>query len=250
MFLQTLNYLPREVSKTTTYTATIFDDTIYCSTSGGAWTLSLYAAANNIGRQINIIKTTSDVYSVTISPNGADTISGAASTSVDTQYESLILIATTGGWVIKERHIPEVLTSFSVYFRGQSNGLEITNQVSTGKWYRRKNKIFIDILTSITGAPGGGTGYVYWEIPASSVVPTIKSADLMSTLYNKNVIGHFQWYDASATWKTGEICYDNASGGLVAIYTGATTLITVADIANNDAISMRLELTLNTWKAT
>lgn len=85
-------------SKTTTYTATSSDDIILCSTSGGAWTLTLPAAASNTGKVYKIIKTTSDVNALTIDGNSSETIAGVATTKLIGQYDSIQIISDGSNW--------------------------------------------------------------------------------------------------------------------------------------------------------
>lgn len=60
------------------YTALITDDVINCDTSGGSFTVTLPAAAT-MTKQIRIKLTQSSANTVTLQPNGAETIDGAAS---------------------------------------------------------------------------------------------------------------------------------------------------------------------------
>ena len=88
------------VAKTTTYTATSADDTILCSTSGGAWTLTLPAAASNSGKIFTIKKTTSDASALTIDGNASETIDGATTIKILVQYESVIIQCDGSNWHI------------------------------------------------------------------------------------------------------------------------------------------------------
>lgn len=86
------------VSKTTTYTATQEDDIILCSASGGAWTLTLPAAAASKGKVYRIIKTDSSANAVTVDGNGAETIDGATTTALNAQYNSLTITCDGSAW--------------------------------------------------------------------------------------------------------------------------------------------------------
>lgn len=96
------------VSKSADYTAVAANAVISYDTSGGAHTLTLYSAAASPGYTIVIIKTTSDYNALTISPAGGETINSASSTTINTQNESLTLIASGTNWVISNRVIPSV----------------------------------------------------------------------------------------------------------------------------------------------
>jgi hypothetical protein len=60
------------------YAARDDDHTIFVDTSGGAVTVTLTPAAAITGREYIIKKTTGDANAITIDPNGAETIDGAA----------------------------------------------------------------------------------------------------------------------------------------------------------------------------
>lgn len=92
-------------SKTTTYAATTADDVILCSTSGGNWTLSLYAAAGNSGKTLYIKKTTSDTNVLTIDANASETIDGALTLKLCTQYDEVTLVCDGTNWNVTDLNI-------------------------------------------------------------------------------------------------------------------------------------------------
>lgn len=75
-------------------------DLALCSASGGAITLTLPAAASWTGHEINCKKTDSTANVVTIDGNSAETIDGAATRALKTQYESITLISDGSNWWI------------------------------------------------------------------------------------------------------------------------------------------------------
>lgn len=91
------------VTKTTTYTAQTTDNVILVDTSGGAWTLTLYAASGNSGKKLTIIKTTSDYAALTIDGNASETINGNTTTTLNTQYEKVDLLCDGSNWVVVNR---------------------------------------------------------------------------------------------------------------------------------------------------
>lgn len=100
-------------TKTTTYTATTSDDVILC-TSASAWTLTLYAASGNSGKILTIKKTSSDTNAITIDGNASETIDGATTTTIDSQYETLKIICDGTNWHILERKINENWASITI----------------------------------------------------------------------------------------------------------------------------------------
>lgn len=133
-------------TKTTTYTATTTDGVILADTSGGAWTLSLYTAVGNTGRILYVKKTTSDFSALTIDPNGAETVDGDATTSLNTQWEEVTLVSDGSNWQILSRKIPSVwasytpatsqgfgtLASISLWWRRVGDSLQIRGRYTTG----------------------------------------------------------------------------------------------------------------------
>lgn len=105
------------VTKTTTYTATVYDDVILVTT-GSAWTLTLPTAVGNTGRLLTVIKTSSDFNALTIDANSTETINGSLTTSINTQYERIELISDGSNWHIAERRIPSTWTSYTPIFVG------------------------------------------------------------------------------------------------------------------------------------
>jgi hypothetical protein len=85
-------------SKTGAYTATSSDDLIPCSASGGAFTVTLPAAASNTGMVVTIKKTDSSSNAVTVDANGAETIDGATTVALSSQYEAITLACDGTGW--------------------------------------------------------------------------------------------------------------------------------------------------------
>jgi hypothetical protein len=71
-------YVAGIVSKTASYTATASDYTILCDSTSGAITITLPAAASHTGRIYFIRKTVASANAVTIDPNAAELVNGAA----------------------------------------------------------------------------------------------------------------------------------------------------------------------------
>ena len=87
-------------SKTANYTANVSDSTIFVDATSGDVTISLPVAAGNSGKQFYISKRDSSVNTVIIDPNGSETINGNADLTINTQYDSVILISDDTEWGI------------------------------------------------------------------------------------------------------------------------------------------------------
>lgn len=83
-------------AKTGTYTATTSDYFIDCTS--GTFTVNLFTAVGNTGR-ILIIKN-SGTGTITVDPNGTQTIDGATTQSLSTQYSRVHIISDGANWKI------------------------------------------------------------------------------------------------------------------------------------------------------
>lgn len=92
-------------SKTSNYTATGDETIIPCDTAS-AFTVTLPAASTMTGKMLIIKKTSSDFNAVTIDGNASETIDGATTTTINTQYEALHIACDGSNWHIIERTYP------------------------------------------------------------------------------------------------------------------------------------------------
>ena len=91
-------------TKTATYTATASDYTIICNNTGGAISINLPAAAGCSGRVYVIKKISGAVLNVTIDPNALETIDGATTRVLTTQYESVMIQSNGTSWYILSKN--------------------------------------------------------------------------------------------------------------------------------------------------
>lgn len=104
-------------AKTTTYTATTADDIINASSS--AFTITLYPASGNSGKSITINKTDASFTNIiTIDANASETIDGALTTTLNTQYESVTLYCDGSNWFIRVRNYPSTWTAYTPTING------------------------------------------------------------------------------------------------------------------------------------
>ena len=89
------------VAKSGAYTMTADDSFVACDASGGAFTITLPAAASHTGRVYHIKKIDSSASAVTVDGNGSETIDGGLTALIATQYECISIISNgTVWWVI------------------------------------------------------------------------------------------------------------------------------------------------------
>ena len=86
-------------TKTATYTATASDYTIVCN-NAGAMTVNLPAAAGCSGRVYVIKKISGAALNVTVDANASETIDGALTRVLTTQYETVMIQSNGTSWYI------------------------------------------------------------------------------------------------------------------------------------------------------
>lgn len=91
-------YAIRTVTGTTTAAST--DRTILVDATSGAVTINLPAASSVVGIEYIVKKIDGSVNAVTIDGNGSETIDGATTKVLNSQWEITKLQATSGGWYI------------------------------------------------------------------------------------------------------------------------------------------------------
>lgn len=91
--------MPVTVAKTTTYTATL-DDAVILAGGTSSWTLSLPAAATSTGKMYWIKKTSASIYTITVNANASETIDGALTQDIVSQYTCLCIICDGSNWWI------------------------------------------------------------------------------------------------------------------------------------------------------
>jgi len=85
------------VTKTANYTATANDGSIEGDATSGAITITLPAAASSAGRIYVIKKIDSSGNAVTVDPNASETIDGATTVSLSSQYSTIIVQCNYAG---------------------------------------------------------------------------------------------------------------------------------------------------------
>lgn len=84
-----------------TITHVVMDDTIAASANAAAVTINLLSAAT-VGRgyRLTVIKTDASANSVTVDPNGAQTVNGAATYALAAQYQRVAIVSDGANWLI------------------------------------------------------------------------------------------------------------------------------------------------------
>ncbi len=160
------------VSKTTTYTMLSTDDLILAS--GSAFTVTLGAASATPGKQITIKKTDSSLTNIiTVARAGSDTIDGATSVTLNTQYEYFTLVSDgTSSWAVVAHSYPQVWTSQTMTITG--SGGNPTKGTNTEHFYTRRVGDSLELSYNYyqTVAGSAGTGTYLFALPSALTMDT------------------------------------------------------------------------------
>lgn len=95
-----LNGTRNIVTATATKTLALGEHVLLCNATGGAFTVNLPSAGRYEGIQFIIKKIDASANAVTIDGAGAETIDGALTVSLTTQWESRTVISDGSNWLI------------------------------------------------------------------------------------------------------------------------------------------------------
>lgn len=192
------------IDKSANYTVVAGDagDLIRVDTSGGARTITLPLISTQVdGFKVAVVKWTGDANQVTIARSGSDTINGATSATIGSQYTSTTFVADfeTSQWLA----VTSGLGSTNVVvdtFNGNGSSTAFTlsgspgslnnTYVFVGGVYQQKNTYSVSGTTlTFSAAPPSGTSNVevVWTqplaigVPSDGTVTTAKIADAAVT---------------------------------------------------------------------
>lgn len=209
-------------TKTGSYTALTSDGLILCS--GAAFTVTLYTAVGNAGRQIIIKKTDSSLSNIiTIDGDGTETIDGTTTTTLNTVGEAIELVSDGANWQILDRRIPSVWSSSAAMTitATTSNPTKGTGTtVDTIRWKRVGDSMYIQAAYKHTVAGSAGTGVYLIALPGSQSADTGDITD--STEIARPVIGTAALFISS-----------NPVAGYAKLYDTTRISLVAGDAGNN-----------------
>jgi hypothetical protein len=85
-------------TKTTNYSVTSTDSVLLCDATSGALTVTLPTAAGITGRQYSFKRISSGANTVTVAAQSGQTIDGAATRVLGTQYETVTVVSDGSNW--------------------------------------------------------------------------------------------------------------------------------------------------------
>lgn len=228
---------PARVAKTTTYTATTADKVLTVATSS-AWTLTLYTAVGNAGRTLKIIKVSGDFNALTVDGNGSESINGNATTSLNTQWETLEIISDGSNWNILNRCCDTARVSFT------PTGAFTTNTTYTGYKQRISDCYVVEVKLSFAGAPNVTTFAI--NIPDSLTMDTAK----MITDTDGSIHGTAHYVDAGTV---SSISYGLQYNTTTSLHIGGTggdwSWNVPITWANTDEMYIKFTVPITGWKS-
>lgn len=228
------------VSKTTTYTASRADDVILCS--GSAFTVTLPAASDS--KKKFVFKKTDSTASniITIARAGSDTIDGATSTTLNTQYEAVVMVSDgASAWSIVSRTYPHIQNSFT------PTGSWTTNTSYSGYWTRMGRFLRCQVKVAFTGAPDAGA--LTLTIPNSWTIASVFGdawENFGSGKFNSGGTAYFHVQAGYSSTTAIYVTVMQASGG--GFTQQATfTKTSPATVGNGDTIDITFDVPISGW---
>lgn len=235
--------------KSANYTVVAADagDLIRVTTTGGAVTITLPQISTvGDGFKVAIVKWTGDTNQVTIARSGSDTINGATSATITSQYTQIMLVADfeTNQWfastsglgatnVVVDRY--SGTGSQTAFTLSGDPGTLNNTYVFVGGVYQQKNTYSVSGTTlTFTAAPPAGTNNVevVWTQPLAVGVPS----DGTVTPAKINPAGTFSFNNVNIPGSGGRITGDFSNATLanrVAFQTSTTNGITHIEVIPN-----------------
>jgi hypothetical protein len=88
------------VSKTSAYSIAETDDVVLCNATGGAFDVTLPDAADFKGRRFTIKRLNSGSHAVTVAAASGQTIDGASTSVLGTQYLAITVVSDGSNWFV------------------------------------------------------------------------------------------------------------------------------------------------------
>lgn len=217
-------------TKTTTYTIVGTDDVILADATGGVFTVSLPTAVGWTKR-ITIKKIDTSANVVTIGTTGGQTIDGASTRLLNTQFSSVTLVSDNGNWRVSELDMPITtaqallgaavsMTNANTYYDGVSVSL------AQGTWF-----IVAGIQVQVGGSATHATAQLWNGTTAVASAQQTQGASWFVEITLSAIVT----LGSTTTYKISAACSNTGGSILAAAATNPvgnnTTFITAIRIA-------------------
>jgi hypothetical protein len=232
------------VSLTAGATLTAAQEFARCDATSSGFTVVLPAAATMTGKLVRIEKTDTTFNAVTIDGNSAELVDGSATIVLNTYREWVLLLCTGTAWLVLATD----------HYRGKiaytPTGSWVANTTYTGYWWRTGNRISVEALAVLSGAPTAGALTINYPTGV-----TLDSSKVLDTTAGRAPIGMASFRDDSTTaiW-TGGTRYSSTSAYSVVYDAGAGAMVSLTDvspvtIANLDRVlAVVLDQPVSGWR--
>lgn len=179
-------------AKTANYNVLAADQLLTGDSSGGAFTFTLPDVAENTGKRLIFKKISTDFTPITIDGDGAD-VDGGATTTLNTEGETLEIVSDGVEWLRVNRHIPSVWTAFTMNVRGTTTDptKATTPDRDFARWRRVGDsiEIYYDYTqSSLTGA-NDGVGLYIFDLPGAGDIEIDPAKAYDSSLASNGIVG-------------------------------------------------------------
>lgn len=213
-------------SQTTTYAATGDEVVIPCDATSAGFTVGLPAAASYTGKRYTIVKTDSTFNVVTVDGNASETINGATTTTLNTQYEAVTIVSDGTNWLIANRRIPGLTTAYTLVIGGSSGApTQGAGATKAATWRRMGDCIEINFFYKQTAGGSSGTGDYTFPLPTGLTIDTAKQP---VTADGVNVVG-FGWVSNAANGKDAS----TIPAKIVPYTSSALAILAQTDVSSN-----------------
>jgi len=173
---------------------------VLCNANGGAFSVTLPAAANVTGRTIALKKTDSTFNLITVDGNGSETIDSTTTTYLSTENECLYLISDGTNWQKKHRYIDGKVSTWT------PTGTWSTNVAFSGKMWREGKFGNFEVNINVTG--GVTTAGLAINMPTGLNIDTTY---LYQTTSGQVCVGLGSYIDVGSASYQGVVVYGSTS---------------------------------------
>lgn len=156
---------PDMVTKTTTYTATANDEIILADTSGGAWTLTLPTAVGIQHKKYTIVLTVAG-NDLTIDGDGTETIAGATTVTLTSQYQNVTIVSDGANWQIIGDSNIQTTGTYSPSVTNVAN--YASGGVQTSRYHRVNDIVQVFLAFNVTPTAANTLTRVRLTLPIAS----------------------------------------------------------------------------------
>jgi hypothetical protein len=217
-------------TRTSNYTIQSTDDTVFVDGSGGAFTVTLPTAVGIQGRKFKVVRvddTVAEANQITIGTTSSQTINGASSKKICSQWEMFEFESNNANWIITSRYISPVETDRGAVPLTATTSNPTKGTMSIDKIWEQRVGEFAEyrIEMRYTAAGTGGTGDYLFGLPSGR---TIKASRI--TAYS-TVEGTGGW-TATNSVGGGQIDYQGTSVSMARVVVYNSTNVRLFLIGN------------------